>query len=214
MVFIALGVLSTRYSFAQPSKKGKTHQITITNLTRNQIFSPPIVISHDDDYELFSPGTSAEPELVALAEDGNAGPLTNLIDTLPSVFDYAVAGAALLPGESVTLEVNTRGKFRKISAAGMLVTTNDGFFAVSGVTIQGQRGTINQAVAYDAGSEINSEDCAYIPGPPCGNVAHDAAEAEGYIHIHAGIHGIADLAPESYDWRNPVAEIRSIPAPR
>lgn len=33
---------------------------------------------------------------------------------------------------------------------------------------------------------------------------------EGYIHVHAGIHGIGGddgLDPETYDWRNPVVEV-------
>ena len=31
---------------------------------------------------------------------------------------------------------------------------------------------------------------------------------EGYVHIHAGVHGIASLVPENHDWRNPVARIQ------
>lgn len=30
---------------------------------------------------------------------------------------------------------------------------------------------------------------------------------EGYVHIHAGIHGIGDFMASDRDWRNPVAEI-------
>ncbi|MGH8621200.1 MAG: hypothetical protein ACRET3_03595 [Burkholderiales bacterium] len=32
-------------------------------------------------------------------------------------------------------------------------------------------------------------------------------DEEGYVHIHAGIHGIGDLPPEVRDWRNPVARV-------
>jgi len=34
-------------------------------------------------------------------------------------------------------------------------------------------------------------------------------DGEGYIHIHAGIHGAGTgtLDPATYDWRNPVVEI-------
>ena len=63
-------------------------------------------------------------------------------------------------------------------------------------------------VAYDAGSEENNEDCAYIPGPPCGNPFMDSGmPAEGYVHVHGGIHGGGGLDAAMYDWRNPVAEV-------
>jgi hypothetical protein len=42
MVFI----LASGLSYANQSHRGKTYAVTITNLTRGQVFSPPIVISH------------------------------------------------------------------------------------------------------------------------------------------------------------------------
>ena len=30
---------------------------------------------------------------------------------------------------------------------------------------------------------------------------------QGYVHIHAGIHGIGNLVAADRDWRNPVAHI-------
>jgi hypothetical protein len=63
--------------------------------------------------------------------------------------------------------------------------------------------------AYDAGSEANNEDGDFIPGPPFGSGGvRDTEGAEGFVHIHSGVHGIADLDPAIYDWRNPTAEIR------
>lgn len=61
----------------------------------------------------------------------------------------------------------------------------------------------------DAGTETNNEDCAYIPGPACSDVPGNmaAGDGEGYIHIHRGVHSIADLNASVYDWRNPVAEV-------
>jgi hypothetical protein len=35
-------------------------------------------------------------------------------------------------------------------------------------------------------------------------------DGEGYIHVHAGIHGIGGmdgLDPATFDWRNPVVEV-------
>ena len=58
--------------------------------------------------------------------------------------------------------------------------------------------------------------CANIPGPTCGGIGRslDDDNAEGYVHIHRGIHGsnpsgnfVSDLAADVFDWRNPVAKI-------
>ncbi len=104
--------------------------------------------------------------------------------------------------------VDVQGGFRFLSMAGMLVTTNDAFFALRGARVPAHGIRTFRSPAYDAGSEANNEDCAFIPGPPCMNPNVRATEnAEGYVHIHAGIHGIADLDPAEHDWRNPVAEI-------
>ena len=57
-------------------------------------------------------------------------------------------------------------------------------------------------------SEENNEDCAFIPGPPCNNPHVRATDkAEGFVHIHSGIHGGTILIPARDDWRNPVAKI-------
>ncbi len=108
------------------------------------------------------------------------------------------------------MQINASGSFKLITVAGMLATTNDGFWAVRGVEAPkkiGETKTI-EAVAYDAGSEKNNELCGFIPGPPCERPGvRDPVGSEGYVHIHAGIHGIGDLAPATFDWRNPVAEI-------
>ena len=53
-----------------------------------------------------------------------------------------------------------------------------------------------------------------FPAPPCNSPnVRDTDGAEGYVHVHAGIHGIASLAaatliPSEHDWRNPVASIK------
>jgi hypothetical protein len=97
--------------------------------------------------------------------------------------------------------------------AAMLVPTNDGFFAVNGKP--GPRGNMTvvyYSPGYDAGTEVNDELCASIPGPfymECGGPGGggDAGGGEGYVHIHPGIHGIGDFMASARDWRNPVARI-------
>jgi hypothetical protein len=125
------------------------------------------------------------------------------------VLDVAAASGPLLPGQVVVLEVESRGRFDRISAVGMLVTTNDAFFGLEHFEIH--PGSMNQrttAPAWDAGTEANNELCAYIPGPPCGNPLMRATEgAEGLVLVHPGIHGDGDLSAAEWDWQNPVVRI-------
>ena len=116
--------------------------------------------------------------------------------------------AILLTALTVALAALNPAGVDDVSMAGMLVVTNDAFFGVNGAEMP-RRGAIQlRSTAYDAGSEANNEDCDYIPGPPCNNpMMRMTTGAEGYVHVHAGIHGIGDLAPETYDWRSDVAAI-------
>lgn len=187
-------------------------EVTVTNLTRGQVFTPILVASHKQGVHLFQLGAPASAELATLAEAGDTAPLTALLESLPEVKQVTNSGAPLLPGDSVTLTVATRGLFRFVSVAAMLVPTNDAFFAVNGVRgPSGDHVLVLYSPAYDAGSEHNDELCAAIPGPPgvCGGEGEStpAANDEGYVHIHAGIHGIGDLIASERDWRNPVAKI-------
>lgn len=187
---------------------GRSYAVTITNVTRGQVITPPVVIVHDEGFQLFVPGDPAIPELAALAEDGDTGPLVGLAAGLPSVLDVATAPGPLPPGASVTVEVSTQGTYRTITAAGMLATSNDAFFAIRGERVPAVGERTVHAAAYDAGSEENLELCAHIPGPPCENpFVRNTAGAEGFVHVHAGIHGIGDLPASRWDWRNPVAEV-------
>ena len=191
---------------AQAKEGVSRYAVTITNITRGQIISPPMVISHNQKFQVFHLDNPASPQLAALAEDADTVPFAALLDGLDTVYDYHVADGPILPGMSVTVEVKVQGGFRFISAAGMLVTTNDAFFAVRGVYARPWAGVQVEARAYDAGSEKNSELCAFIPGPPCGSGgARDTEGAEGYVYIHSGIHGHGDLEPADLDWQNPVA---------
>ena len=44
----------------------RKYEVTITNLTHGQVFSPPIVITHKHDFILFDLGEMASEELAAL----------------------------------------------------------------------------------------------------------------------------------------------------
>jgi len=208
-LLITFGTVTDTQAQIRPSFRAA---VTITNITSDQIFSPPLVVSHDKRVSLFTLGEPASEELASLAEDGMTGPLADLLDGATGVLDIAVADGMVFPGESITVEVGITPRQSLISLAGMMVSTNDAFFALNGVGVE-LRGyqpfrLVTAARAYDAGSEANTESCEHIPGPPCGNPGVRVPEgSEGFVYVHSGIHGIGDLEPSMKDWNNPVAVI-------
>lgn len=191
---------------------GPTYDVTITNLTYKQIFSPPVVVSHDPSVSVGTAGDAASPELAIVAEDGNPAPLADLLGGVAEVVDVAVGDGPVLPGESQTLTVEVKSQNTVISAVGMLIATNDAFFFANGVPISPRGALSLNADAWDAGSETNSELCTEIPAIACADGSNpnerNTANAEGFLHIHRGVHGGADLEPSVYDWRNGVAQIK------
>ena len=186
-------------------------RVTITNLTRAQVFSPPLVVSHSSKVALFEVGAAPSDELAALAEDGMTGPLADLASSLSDVSGVATAGGPVLPGGSISVDVPGKG-YHRLSVVSMLVNTNDAFLALDSGNFPRRRFQRSSFTvpAFDAGSEANNEECGFIPGPACGGAGAGVRApegAEGYVYISNGVQGIADLPSVTYDWRNPVAKI-------
>ncbi len=203
--------LAAFLSFASSSvlADNPVYQVTITNLTGNIIFTPILVASHRKGVKLFKTGQPASYELGRIAEGGDVVPMASLLSSNEKVIDVADSGGPLLPGDSVTVEVNARKGAKYISLASMMLPTNDGFIALNGVKApRGRQQVTYLSPGYDAGTETNDELCANIPGPQCNGIPFSPDdEGEGYIFIHSGIHDIGDLPSATYDWRNPVASI-------
>ncbi|MGH7333259.1 MAG: spondin domain-containing protein [Candidatus Rokuibacteriota bacterium] len=209
------GLLMTKTAPAEDN--GPRFEVTMTNLTRGQTFTPVLVASHREGVTLFTLGAPASAQLAILAEEGNTAPLAALLLATPGVRDVADSGPPpggfVAPGQSKTVVVDAGRGADHISVAAMLIPTNDGFFALNGVRApRGNELLTYFSPAYDSGSERNDELCASIPGPfftECAGPGGGGKPAggEGYVHIHAGIHGIGNLNASARDWRNPVAHI-------
>ena len=210
---IVLSLAVTPPAKADGDHEGGRFEVKITNLTRGQQFTPILVASHNSSVKLFQLGNPASAELATLAEQGNTTPLAVALAALPGTGQVVTGSGLTNPGASVTLIVEGRRGFGLMSIAAMLIPTNDAFFALNGVALPRGNDTLTfTAPAYDSGSERNDELCASIPGPffaECGGSGGGGAPAggEGYVHIHAGIHGVGDLDAATRDWRNPVALI-------
>ncbi len=205
-------------TFSAPSVADSSRfEVTITNITRGQQFTPLLLVTHRSSAQLFELGQPASPELATLAEEGNVNPLQALLAASPEVASTEAGAALTNPGKTATFTIATRPGFDRLSIAAMLIPTNDAFMALDGFDLDrvphGRNRSITvYARAYDAGSERNDELCASIPGPSfaeCGGPGGGArvGGGEGFVHIHNGIHGIGNLNAAMRTWLNPVASI-------
>lgn len=200
----------------------QTFTVTITNLTDGQPFTPALVTTHRGNTGLFRVGSAASFELKEIAENGNLDPMVERIEDSTDFDDLVVEMGdtgvpPVMPGETISFQIEATPPFNFLSWTSMLICTNDGFTGVDGVKLPNH---VGQSVTvftqgYDAGTEINTEAWSDLV-PPCGPLtgqdsmgqgtgSSDPALAEGgVIHHHAGILGIADLDPAINDWNNPV----------
>lgn len=189
------------------SQRQRTYEVTVTNVTRGQTFTPILVATHSPRVVFFELGAPASPGLAVLAEDGNPAILAAELAATGEVLDAQTIPGLLAPGASATVQVRARGRFDQVSVGAMLIPTNDAFMALNSVQLPWQGSISRTLVAYDAGSEPNDELCRNIPGPRCGGEGSSAGSGEGYVFVSNGMHGIGDLPAAVYDWRNPVARV-------
>jgi Spondin_N len=183
-------------------------EITVTNLTGGISFTPLLIATHSGRVSMFQPGQPASEGLGVLAEGGDTSPLQTALGSSGEVLDAVSTSGLLAPGASVTVRVRGSARFDRLSVAGMLLPTNDAFVGLNSADLPWDRATVTLTLSgYDAGTEPNDEICANIPGPQCGGSGVSAGGAEGFVHVHNGIHGIGDLSAAMYDWRNPVAQV-------
>lgn len=193
-------------------------EVRIVNLTRGQDFSPVIAWTHSRSFPpFFTPGKPASEGVRAVAEDGNRGPLFDSLSANNRVRHIVEPDGPIPPGGEAVFHIDAKKGGRFLSLASMLINTNDAFVGLRSIRIPRRGQTVSFfEPAWDAGTEDNNENCAYIPGPACASVdgnKADANDGEGYVFTHAGIHGTSggiltsDLIPSKYDWRNPVAYI-------
>lgn len=211
---ILLVTLTVAATLAAPGET-MTYRITVENLTpargggASQVLSPSLVLLHDGRANLFTVGQRANQSVIDLAEDaiGNTGIAAYRGND--GVGFVGSLGSPILPGHSLSFEVSAPARFHQLSLASMLVNTNDGFTGLDAVQLTGGS-NVYMTQAYDAGSEVNDQLRANIPGPCCGDTARHGTDESEVIRHHVGIlPGVGDLVPETWGWptASPVARI-------
>lgn len=182
----------------------QTYEISFRNRS-NQTLTSAVCVVHNRSAKMFEVGKAASSGLAELAEDGSASQFVSELRSADGVSSVATGGF-LSPDDRDNIEISGKRRSRRLSCVfGMLVSTNDGFPAITNIRLPRKVGKRRRfrAQAYDAGSEVNTESCEHVPGPPCD--AHFIGIAEnGVIAKHEGIQGIADVSPERYGWTGPV----------
>ncbi|GIU48642.1 hypothetical protein TUM4438_30490 [Shewanella sairae] len=176
----------------------QNYTLAVTNLTANQPMSPIAVVNHQVDTVLWSSGDSASLALETLAESGDASGLSDE----PAVTELISGSGILLPGasESISMSINS-DQVAALSVVTMLVNTNDAFAGFSGYDLSEL--AVNESmsfrvIAYDAGTEANSEAKGTIPGPADGGEGFNPARDDSdKVHGHPGVISADDGLAES-----------------
>ena len=208
VILIALNI--SAIAFGQDSDEW---EVTVTNMTKGQPFSPPLWATHDSSADMWSVGEQASNGLAFIAEDANNTPLFGLLNSdKDHVYKARIAlpppeppmPPPILPGMSRTFTVESSGDKNRLSIVWMLVRTNDAFSGLDGVELK--EGT-TEVGAYDAGTEMNNERAAFIPGPPFARMGVRDPDAQ-LIAPHKGIVDKGgDLNDFAWDAGKPVAKV-------
>ncbi len=201
---------------AQGASGEATYEIQFRNITDGQYLTPPNWAAHTTDVDVFERRQPASPGVQAVAENGGvpilAAELQGAVDDAGLGVSGVGAEAPLAPGESTSWQFTTSAD--RLSIVSMLICTNDGFAGLDSVRLpridNGHR--VMRLPAYDAGTEINTENRAdLVPAPFCGEgggtgESNPELAENSRVRLHRTIRGTGDL-PATFDWQGRVAEI-------
>ncbi|QDF65900.1 hypothetical protein FJQ87_03725 [Shewanella sp. SNU WT4] len=203
-------------------------EITITNLTNGNHFTPILIAAHDDDIALFRSGEDASSALQKMAEGGDISDLVAAVDGAGYPKLANPAGGLLAPSSmsnKANLETN---EAMYLSVVAMVLPTNDAFIGLDSWKIPTEAGTYQVYInAYDAGTEANDEiinggGASGVAGIPAAPGANGGVNGTGLndlsgndkVHIHPGVlgdfdaaGGVSDLDSRIHRWLNPVARM-------
>jgi len=213
-----------------------TWDVTVTNLTNGNHFTPLLLTAHDHDTHLFEVGMPASVPMEHMAECGHLAALLGTSEVGGADADTIADpnGGPLAPGMSTNAIIDTTETH--LSVVAMVLPTNDAFMGMESQHIPTEAGTYTYYInSYDAGTEGNDEtinplgpgDCSYtevgmIPVAPNGDnttggtgvVVPGTPDTNTNIHVHRGVLGESagglgqsDLVSSIHRWQNPVAKI-------
>lgn len=198
----------------------RQYEIRVVNATAGQPFSPLTLIAHSAQYHALMPGEAAGTELEQLAEGGNNQPLLTSLSGNNQVFGSLSGDGVVAPGASQTLTLTLTeadASAAYLTLLTMMVNTNDAVVAARSMALANlavdESWTLT-AIAYDAGTEANSETAATIPGPAGGGEGYNAQrdDVADQVTVHPGVitadDGLVTSAlAQAHRWDNPAARM-------
>jgi hypothetical protein len=198
----------------------REYEITITNLTTGQPFSPGVIATHNKQTSYFTVGAAAPEGLRLIAENGDPSTAAAELMAADGVDDVLATMAPVHriggPGPtSLSTTITAGANANRLSLALMLICTNDGFVGLEGAELpRGFNSQTYYAGGYDAGTEVNDElsenvvDACPAIGPVGGAADGNGRMAEGgMVAYHPGIQGGAYLDPALHGWTDAVASV-------
>jgi len=194
----------------------QTYEITVSNLSSNQPFSPLAVVLHDESYQGWSVGASATIGLEQLSESGDNTPfLAEATDA--NVLAVASGDGVVAPGTSGSIELDINASSDvQLTVATMLVNTNDAFAGNGGLDLSslelGAELMIRLPI-YDAGTEGNNELAGTIPGPAGGGEGFNSDRDDvDVVSRHPGVVSNVDgyidsVLEQSHRFDSPIAKL-------
>ena len=202
---------------APPVDTGRSFEVSITNLTVGQPFSPVGVFLHDSTQQVFNVGTAASVALETMAEGGDVSALIAAVQSISEVSGDAPIGPGASGMFTVSVDAQPAAEL-ELSLMTMLVNTNDGFTGVNGADITGLQAGQSMswnANAYDSGTENNTEAAGSLPGPADGGEGFNAVrdDSNDQVTMHSGVvtadDGLASsILNQTHRFDNPVARVR------
>jgi len=228
LVAVLAGFIATMPVAMADGKHARTYWVTVTNAMLGQPVAPSVIATHSNAFNLFELGPAPMVgdaryddyfALATMAETGFPFLVQEQVAASYGVWEAVVLATdrmppVLLPSESNSVEISASGRAKYLTAVAMLGATNDAIYALRGIPLPRKIGESVHAYAdaYDVGSEANeeSDDTVGFLGATDDNPMTGVGineDGEGFIHVHAGIHGVGGLDPATYDWRNPVVGV-------
>lgn len=139
-------------------------EVTVTNETAGQPFSPMTLVAHSAAKKFWMVGEAVSVGLEDIAESGSPTTWRNTLKTDSMVYMTKEGKGLILPGkmETFTVELSETELMNgaELSLASMLGKTNDGLVLMSGQKLnmlkQGDSTSV-RLLSYDAGTEMNRE---------------------------------------------------------